>query len=349
MKKIEENEIVKRRIELLKKYYPIDEENKIVTIKLYYEHASELLDYTVGEESCEMFDNSFLEKLNSVFEKIPVNYKADVILEIKDYDGYSPEDIMEKFNDLIELNSYNVVRTSKKNKLVSALLILIGVLILVFNQIFFEYEIYGIKGELESLILQEFFDIVSWVFIWQAVTVLFLSPTDVGIQIFSISKKLNKFCVAKDNDIIIEEKRDSILNRCKIDTSFSKVKKNILLVTSTTLIFFGLIYLIDPLKPSSWAYNESYAGTIIGNIIAILIGVTVILAGINGLSRFSNKKLKLGFSYPLVFIVFIFLLLFWILFIISASKSDINDVITLTVIVLVYLGYLISSKNKKKN
>ena len=349
MKKIDENEIVKRRVELLKKYYPVDEENKIITIKLYYEHASELLDYTVGEESCVMFDNSFLEKLNSVFEKIPVNYKADVILEIKDYDGYSPNDIMEKFNDLIELNSYNVVRVSKKNKLVSALLILVGILILVFNHLFYEYGIYGIKEELESSILQEFFDIVSWVFIWQAVTVLFLSPSDIGIQIFSISKKLNKFSVAKDSDVIIEEKRDSILNRCKIDTSFSKVKKNVLLITSTTLIFFGLIYLIEPLKPSSWAYNEAYVGTIIGNIIAILIGIVVVLAGINGLSKFSNKKLKLGFSYPLIFVVFIFLLLFWILFIISASKSDINDVITLTVIVLVYLGYLISSKNKKNN
>ena len=60
MKKKKENELVTRRIELLKKYYSVDEENKIITIKMHYDHASELLDYSVGEESNVMFDDLFL-------------------------------------------------------------------------------------------------------------------------------------------------------------------------------------------------------------------------------------------------------------------------------------------------
>ena len=174
MKHIKENELAKRRIELLKKYYPVDENNKIITFKLYYDHANELLDYSVGDDGCEMFKEEFLTKLTSIFEKIPLGYKADVILEIKNYDSYSPDIIMNKFNDLIELNSYNVVRRKKRNQLLSAILILIGIAILVFNHVFVAQEISGAEGSIQSIILQEFFDITSWVFIWQAVTVLFL-------------------------------------------------------------------------------------------------------------------------------------------------------------------------------
>lgn len=350
MKHIKETEVSKRRIELLKKYYPIDEDNKVITVKLYYEHANELLDYSLGEDGCEMFKDEFLTKLSSIFEKIPLGYKADVILEIKDYDSYNPELIMDKFNDFIELNSYNAVRRKKRNQLLSAILILIGISILVFNHFFVKEEIYGVQGSLESIILQEFFDITSWVFIWQAVTVLFLSPSEHGLKILGIAKCLNRFLVSKDGNIAIEEKRDDILSKCKIDKPIKNAKNKTLLITSTALAFFGLVYLINPLSPSSWSVPEEiHLSIYIINVVQILVGISVLLAGIYGLSKFSNHTLKLGFAYPIIIIIFLILVFIWVVNIIYIEKSEINHIINLTIILLVYLGYIISSRDSKDN
>lgn len=347
MKHIKETEISKRRIELLKKYYPVDEINKIITFKLYYDHANELLDYTVGETGCEMFKDEFLAKLSSIFEKIPVGYKADVILEINDYDSYDPEIIMDKFNDLIELNSYNVVRRTKRNQVLSAILILIGITILIFNHFFAKEEIYGSYESLESIILQEFFDITSWVFIWQAVTFLFLSPSESGLQLLGVAKCLNKLSVAKQGSPVIVENRNDILTKCKIDKPIKNVKNKTLLITSTALAFFGLVYLIGPLSPSSWITADGKFSVYIVNIVQIFVGVSVLLAGIYGISKFSNYKLKLGFAYPITLIIFLFLLFVWIFSIIFIEKTKINHVINLTIILLVYLGYIISSREPK--
>lgn len=347
MKHFKETELSKRRIELLKKYYPVDEENKIITFKLYYDHANELLDYSVGDDGYEMFKEEFLAKLTSIFEKIPVGYKADVILEIKDYDSYSPDMVMNKFNDLIELNSYNVVRKSKRNQLLSAVLILVGITILIFNHIFVEEEIYGVEGSIQSIILQEFFDIASWVFIWQAVTVLFLSPSQSGLQILGIAKCLNNLYISVDGTPIIEENHEDILKKCKIDKPIRKVKHSTLLITSTALAFFGLIYLISPFSPSSWQGASDSITIVIANIIQILIGLSVLCAGIYGLSKFSNREIKLGFAYPVIIVVFISMLLVWILNLVFLTKEGISHFINLTIILLVYLGYLVSSNDKK--
>ena len=348
MKKKKENELVTRRIELLKKYYSVDEENKIITIKMHYNHASELLDYSVGEASNVMFDDLFLEKLNKIFERIPMGYKVDIILEIGDYDIYTEEQIMSKFNDLIELNSYDVVINSKKNQLISAILIIIGVIILIINRTLCDSGIYGPEDELLAQILLEFFDIASWVFIWQAVTVLFLSPAKQSINILAISRYLNSISLSKNGEIVITSDREKILYDCKTGTSFEKIKNRTLLITSTILFFLGLTYLINVINPNSWIFSkELMVYVIIINIFRIFIGIFVILAGASGLSRFSNNKIKLGFTYPIIIIFFIGLLLTWILSLLFFEPERINSFITLNCTVLVYLGYIFSSKERK--
>ena len=340
MRSINETEVAKRRIELLKKYYPVDEINKIITFKLYYDHASDLLDYNVGEESCEMFKEEFLTKLHSIFEKIPVGYKADVVLEIKDYDVYDPKSIMERFNDLIELNSYNVVRRSKKNQVLSAILVLVGITILVINRILGENGIYGAKESLESSILLEFFDITSWVFIWQAVTVLFLSPSNRALEILAIAKCLNTFGLSDKGNMAISLNRNEILNKCRMDSKVTKAKNNSLLVFSTALAFFGLIFLVNPLEPLSWNNPNGYV--YLGNILQIIIGVIVILIGVYGLTRFGNHPSKLNPMYLIALISFLIIFVLWFISLFFISSTSIQNIVTLGIILAFFLGYLVT-------
>ncbi|MGM9970907.1 MAG: hypothetical protein ACI35W_00685 [Anaeroplasmataceae bacterium] len=345
MKKIKEDEFFQRRIELLKKYYPVDEQNKIITIKLHYNSVYDLLDYQVGDDQCKMFNEEFLEKITSIFQKIPSGYKADIILEIDDYDVYSPKDIMGKFNDLLELISYDVVKKSKNNRLISAILILIGMIILLINTLLYEHNIYGPKEELEAVILQEFFDITSWVFIWQAVTMLFLSPSNKALQIVIITKMLNKFSLMKNGEIVQTETKDAILEKSKLDSHRLKVKKTLLLITSTTLIFFGLVYITRLFNTSAWVTDSEYQKYLVtSNIIQIVIGVIVLIIGIGGLSQYNNRNFKLKFDTEVSIAIFILLFIFWIFSLVFIRPYNINMVIKLTFIVVAYIGYLISCK-----
>ena len=137
---------------------------------------------------------------------------------------------------------------------------------------------------------------------------MFLSPSESGLQLLGFAKCLNKLSVAKQGSTVIVENRNDILTKCKIDKPIKNVKNKTLLITSTALAFFGIVYLIGPLTPSSWITTDGKFSVYIMNIVQIFVGVSVLLAGIYGISKFSNYKLKRRFAYQITLIIFLHLL-----------------------------------------
>ena len=121
--------INEHRMELIKKYFPIDEQNKIVTIKIYYEKAQDLLDFSVGELHCELMSNEVLEKITKVTDMVPETYKANILLIVEDYSDYDPKLLMQKLNDLLEINNYQIIKDKRRDLVVSTFLILTGFII----------------------------------------------------------------------------------------------------------------------------------------------------------------------------------------------------------------------------
>ena len=70
--------INKRQIDILHKYYEVDEENKLVSVKFNLESDKEMLETSIGKDDSSMFNYELLNKINSIFESIPFVYKIDI-------------------------------------------------------------------------------------------------------------------------------------------------------------------------------------------------------------------------------------------------------------------------------
>jgi hypothetical protein len=120
------------QISLLEKYYDVDKEKKEINVKIYYDKASELLDFAVGDVGHEMFNNEVLEKINSITEQFPADYKANVYIVVSDFENYTVETLTEKLIDIIDINNYQIIKGRKINWFIAAMLAFIGFILLVF-------------------------------------------------------------------------------------------------------------------------------------------------------------------------------------------------------------------------
>ena len=80
----------KREIDLLNKYYEIDNENRVVTMPLHYEKASDLINNKIISKDNYLFDYEELTAINDMIRRIPVMYKVNIDIQIDDYEDYDP-------------------------------------------------------------------------------------------------------------------------------------------------------------------------------------------------------------------------------------------------------------------
>lgn len=92
----------KRQIELLEKYYNIDNENKIISIDLHYQKVSDILLTNEGNINYPLFKNEIIETVNNAIKRTPRDFKINIVFDIEDYENYNPKQIIESFNDTLE-------------------------------------------------------------------------------------------------------------------------------------------------------------------------------------------------------------------------------------------------------
>lgn len=108
--KLEEN----RQLLLLKKYYEVNEKNKIVTLRFYYDKASDLLNTCTSSFENSIFNDDALENINNAIQSIPAIFRVKIVSDINDYEGYNPKNIIQSFNDILELN--NIVQEDQDKR-----------------------------------------------------------------------------------------------------------------------------------------------------------------------------------------------------------------------------------------
>jgi hypothetical protein len=286
------------RLDLLKKYFPVDEKNKTVDIKLYYNRASELLDFSVGESKREMVSDDVIDKIVSFTDLVPKEYQANILLEIQDYEGYSPKLLSEKFNDLIELNAFDYAKERRQKKFISSILIIIGFILLLFLQFAKRYRWFGEEYEIKRLIFEEMIDISSWVFIWEAVSLLFLSPAENKNNSFNLVLKIKSiiFC-DKESKIIYEDTQRSLEERLDFDTRTTILNKNLLLISSTTILCltaYSLSTTLEDIYFYNLVYNDVNKEFPLGQFITettllAFYHFVLLMAGISGIEKYFNK------------------------------------------------------------
>lgn len=189
----EENEY---ELKLLKKQFDIDETNHIANIDLKYDKASDLLDNSVGKEN--VLNNEVYEKITSIMDTIPANYRCNFNIILNDFEGYDSSYLTEIFEGHFAAIYFQTKRSLKRKRISSLLLLISGLvfLILAISSLSFKW----FSSETIRTIVNETLDIVAWVFIWEAATIYYIDSFALKAKRKIIQKRINSIRIISKND-----------------------------------------------------------------------------------------------------------------------------------------------------
>ena len=349
----------KREIDLLNKYYEIDNENRIATMPLHYEKASDLINNKIISKDNYLFDYEELTLINDMIKRIPIMYKVNIDLQIDDYEDYDPKELLSGFNDAMELNQYNYQRENRFKFLKAAILLLVGISIL-FTMAYAKLN--GLFGSDDrASVYSEILDIIGWVFIWEMVTVAFLTPSELGVNSNMFKLRVRNISFSNSNkEILATENLTDKAREWDSERRIEKASRLALLISGVSFLSLRSIDLID-LLTSLPSYFSVYEGEVTASAIFTLIGLTAltvvitiveVFGGISALRMYASKRVKKVF--PIIFSVLLFavLIIKVSLFGISTTSGFARNIIAIILDLFYFFGlysYIIIERNKRKN
>ncbi len=344
MKKITDS-LLEKELDLYKKYYEIDEDNKLFKFVIHYDSASEIVDKKLtSSKDKPIIKYDVLSDISSLIRSLPETYRADVKLDIKDLEGYSNQVLMEAIKDSIEFSHYRSDKQVKKNWVIASVFTLVGLIILLVAAFLGSLAIEWVSST-NGAVFKEILDIAAWVFIWEAVSILFISPTEESLVENSLRLRLHSLTIStlkNGGDSEFEEDASYLLTEHRFD--LKKVKKNgkyLLLISgflmiasgiATAFFFFsGLKPIFDSIISGGSAGNTEINGQTYSNgslILALTITIIVqllilairVLGGIAAVSKFTGKGKLQKYVGPYAIGMLIFYTIFFVVASIGGSS-----------------------------
>lgn len=308
MKKVKtiKDDVLEKELDIYRKYYEVDDEEKVIKMVLHYKNASELLEEDISTIEKPQIKRSILERIAELVKNVPEPYRVDVALEIKDYEQYRSEALMEAVRDAVEFSRIGSEKKIKRNWVTASIFSLIGVLILVLSVFLGVNEWFSSNnGE----VFKEVLNIAAWVFIWEAVTILFVTPNEERSVERTLRFRLRNLSFRKvnvENDLC-EEESSYLLDLTNISKHNIKEKGRYLLlisgflmiVTGTLSIFFMIAAISNVMAGNGTEElqnllgNLSSEGTtwilVLITIVSALLMAWRIIGGIAGVDKFAGK------------------------------------------------------------
>lgn len=274
-----------RQIELLTKYYDVDVENRIINLELHYEKASDIIVKDIAIKKAPQFSEEVLAKVTDVLNSFPLEFKVNLSIELEDYEGYDPKIFVESFKDSLEIFNYQV-DSDKNFRWIAACSLVFTSFILLFIRLFL-----GNKGVIDTNgLLYEMMDIIAWVFLWEAVTILFLNPKELKSVSFKIISRLLTISFLDGNHNMVAHVSNEELEKSWIkETKGRKLARYLLLISGAGLITFAFVsgFSIVDFIINDFNKIQSYQG-VIYIVIYIIEIILFILAGIGSVSKFNG-------------------------------------------------------------
>lgn len=281
-----------RQNELLKKYYSLDENNKNININFNYEKASDILDVNIGNPEYPLFKDEVLERVNSVIENNNPLYKVELNFEIEDYESYSPKNIIESFNDTLELRQYSARRKRMLKDLICAILALVGTLLLLTMVIIKQENM--ISDETNNEVITEIINIVAWVFIWEAAYMLFLEHSEQTKFALRIRKNVSKIALYKKGNPkpLASEDSKQVFGNWENEGKLKKLGQKFTLISSIYYIFYAFYSIYTTYRYIK--VNHDTISIVLSVIVLLFAFAIPMLAGLGGICLYlnSNKKIR---------------------------------------------------------
>ena len=338
----------RRQLELMKKRFDVDEENKIVQLNLTFDTADELLEKNI-DSKVPTFDRGKFEEITDTISDFPFDYKTDLNIKINDYQDYDSKELVDSLNDAVELNQYSGNKEHRKKWIQITFLLIAGIMILNIMAKGFLDNWLGLE-ETTASVFREVFDITSWVFIWQAVSLMFLSPTITRRISMTLARRLNKVSLRdKDGNTLQEVDYFDLYQNTINEKKARTFGKYALLISGAAFLALAISNIISVVfsipdlvaMVQSETEGESIAMLIIVEVIFLTIEVAgalfEALGGVAAMGLFVGKKGKTH-KMVLPFGIIVFLLLTTSL-VLSIVKVQISfAAIAGEVIALLYLA-----------
>ena len=354
MKKLKElSPRIIRQIEILSKYYEIDMEQRTIVLELHYDHAEELFETDLSAFKHPRFKADILRRVSELLDMFPVEFKIHLRIQIDDYQDYQCDEITESFKDALELFRYALTRDKTFKLYEGVLLVIISAAILLFRQFLIDSALLE-----EHPLINEMMDITAWVFLWQAVTTLFLAPNEYRSISFKVMTRLESLTLYdKEHQILKEVSNDEIRKNWVSVSKLETHSKRLLLIAGAFAISSGIMTMTNDLTLLFKGQLGSNVGdTISSMVIATLVAFFAIFGGVGAISMYREKGPFQKFVPVLAwaYLISVTLILSGTILLIATQGLGgnlsvlVSSVVSSLAAILYFISYLILKRIKKR-
>ncbi len=364
---MEENSKIKedifdKELELYKKYYEVDTENRIIKMVFHFDSSLDIVEKETSTPERPRIKHEVLEKISDKVRSIPEMYRADIVLEIKDYGPYSNKQLVESIKDSLSFIHFHSDRDFRRNCVIAALFTLIGLVILLFAA-FLSSDSFAWVESTNGTIIKEILDIAAWVFIWEAVSILFISPDPEKLIEKTLKLKMRALTITNPDgsDSLTSDEayfHDAYpwrrLQIKKIGRYLLLISGFLMIATGITSVFFLFSSLIPEFRAVINGENATFQGNnmsvaqmmfvmIFAVIISVVLLALRIVGGIAGVYKFNGRGKLQKFVAPYAIIMLVYHTISFVVLSLGGSSTAVGSWLSngfSTALNLVYLtGY----------
>lgn len=148
---------------LLNKFFSV--EGNVATVKLVYDTFAELINPNFGDEHTEKLNDKLFSDIKEAIEILPVTYKLNVEIVIREFGEYSREECEKIILQNITLSTYLALKSGKGHLVNGLTLIGIGAAVLIAS-----YFLHSTKYD----IVFDIVNIAGTLCVWEGVNTAFL-------------------------------------------------------------------------------------------------------------------------------------------------------------------------------
>ena len=177
-----------QELEILSEYYPVDFQDKLVTVHFHADAAEELLGTPAAPGFPAQFKSEIFEECRNVVSEFPTPYRLNAEITVDDWGAYSPDALARSFRDSLEMMQNTKRMKSRRVLFLSAMFVIAGFLIL--GLMVCGQNLGWFGADFSASLWEEAVDIAGTVFLWEAVTVVFLEASEESVSDPGIRKRI---------------------------------------------------------------------------------------------------------------------------------------------------------------
>lgn len=176
-----------------KEFFIINDEDKTCEMNLLFTSPDEIFDKN-SITKIPVFNDDFIEWLQSAFDYAPKKYKIILNVEFDDLNGYKEEELHEIFIKNLALEIKKIEKTASTKNRIALNFIILGVIF------FIGMVLVGGLMDSKSIgvqILESILEIASWVTIWEAITIIVIDTKERRSYMSSMAKRFKSIVFKK--------------------------------------------------------------------------------------------------------------------------------------------------------